>query len=168
MTIPWLTHAALLHAWEHVRENHGCAGADGVTIERFATRLDSELDDLRSRVEAGEYRPFPLLPIVVEKKPHSSATRTLLVPTVRDRVLQTAAGRHLGQAFEDEFLDCSFAYRPHRSVNSAIARIRFLHDHVSASSPAPTSTRFSTTSITSCCASASRRASPSRHCATSF
>lgn len=52
-----------------------------------------------------------------------------MVPAVRDRVLQTAIGLHLGTVFEDEFLDCSFAYRPHRSVNSAIARIRFLHAH---------------------------------------
>lgn len=106
MSIPCLTAAALLHAWEHVRENHGCAGVDGVTIERFAGSLDEELGALRSRVERGRYRPLPLLPITVPKKPHSPATRTLHVPAVRDRVLQTAVGRHLGQAFEDELLDC--------------------------------------------------------------
>ncbi|HSY49716.1 MAG TPA: CRISPR-associated endonuclease Cas1, partial [Thermoanaerobaculia bacterium] len=129
MSIEWLTAEGLLKGWERVFENHGCAGVDGVTVQRFAGNLDAELDALRSRVEVGEYRALPLLPIVVQKKPHSAATRTLLVPAVRDRVLQTAVGRHLGRAFEDEFLDCSFAFRPHRSVNSAIARIRFLHDH---------------------------------------
>src|ERR1700686_3290837 len=129
MSIQWLTPEGLLKGWERVLENHGCAGVDGVTVERFAGRVDVELDALLSRVERGEYRALPLLPIVVQKKPSSAATRTLLVPAVRDRVLQTAVGRHLGRAFEDEFLDCSFAFRPHRSVNSAIARIRFLHDH---------------------------------------
>ncbi len=129
MSIPSLTPAALLHAWEHVRENHGCAGVDGVTIERFADSIDAELNAVRSRVLSGHYRPLPLLPITVQKKPNSSATRTLLVPTVRDRVLQTAVGRQLGQTFEDEFLDSSFAYRPHRSVQSAVARIRYLHGH---------------------------------------
>lgn len=129
MSVPWLMPEVLLKGWERVHENGGCAGVDGVTVGRFARNLDAELDALRSRVEAGEYRALPLLPIVVQKKPNSTATRTLLVPAVRDRVLQTAVGRHLGRAFEDEFLDCSFAFRPHRSVNSAIARIRYLHDH---------------------------------------
>jgi CRISPR-associated protein Cas1 len=129
MTVPWLTPDMLLRAWERVRENGGCAGVDGVTVERFARNIDTELGALPSCVERGEYRALPLLPITVRKKPDSTATRTLLVPAVGDRVLQTAVGRYLGRAFEDEFLDCSFAYRPHRSVNSAIARIRYLHDH---------------------------------------
>lgn len=129
MSVPWLMPETLFKAWEHVRENAGCAGVDGVTVGHFAIRLDEELETLRLQVQTDRYRALPLLPITVQKKPSSRATRTLLVPTVRDRVLQTAVGRHLGRTFEDEFLDCSFAYRPHRSVNSAIARIRFLHDH---------------------------------------
>lgn len=130
MTTPeWLTPGALERAWEHVRGNGGCAGADGVTLDRFAHDVGTALDLLRADVENQRYRPLPLLPIVVRKKPGSSATRTLLVPAVRDRVLQTAAGHFLGRAFEDDFLECSFAYRPHRSVNSAIARIRYLHEH---------------------------------------
>ncbi len=51
-------------------------------------------------------------------------TRTLLVPTVRDRVLQTAVARHLSRSFEEEFLECSYGYRPGRSVDRAITRIR--------------------------------------------
>src|SRR5664279_5086108 len=123
MPTPWLSPDSLLRAWEHVRENGGCAGVDGVTVDRFARDVDSELQSLREQVEHGHYRALPLLPITVQKKPNSMATRTLLVPAVRDRILQTSAGRHLGRAFEDEFLDCSFAFRPHRSVNSAVARI---------------------------------------------
>lgn len=129
MSFQWLTPEVLLKGWERVQENGGCAGVDGVTVERFSRDLHGQLEVLRSRVESGNYRALPLLPITVQKKPGSMATRTLLVPAVRDRVLQTAVGRHLGRAFEDEFLDCSFAFRPHRSVNSAIARIRYLHDH---------------------------------------
>ena len=125
----WLTTDALLRAWSRVHDNGGCAGADGVTIERFAGDLDANIGKLQEDVATGVYRPLPLLPIVVRKKPGSLDTRTLLVPAVRDRVLQTAAAHHLGRAFEDEFLECSFAYRPHRSVNSAIARIRYLHQH---------------------------------------
>ena len=117
----------LLAAWERVLENEGCAGADGVTLERFAHDPEARLGKLLDLVAAGEYRPFPLLTIVVEKKPGSGQTRTLLVPAVRDRVLQTAAARALSRSFEEEFLECSFGYRPGRSVDRAIARIRELH-----------------------------------------
>jgi CRISPR-associated protein Cas1 len=127
--MPWLEPEALTRAWNRVRENDGCAGADGVTVQRFACQLDSEWADLKQCVEHGQYCALPLLPIVITKRAGSSETRTLMVPSVRDRVLQTSIGFHLGTVFEDEFLDCSFAYRPHRSVNSAIARIRFLHAH---------------------------------------
>jgi CRISPR-associated protein Cas1 len=111
-------------AWERVRDNEGCAGADGVTIHIFAQRAHRLIPDLEARVRDGRYRPYPLLKIVVEKKPGSAATRTLLVPAVRDRILQTAAARHLSRSFEEEFLECSYGYRPGRSVDRAIARIR--------------------------------------------
>jgi CRISP-associated protein Cas1 len=129
LSYPWLSSGSLLSAWEHVYENGGCAGADAVSLEHFGHNLDSEIEELQRQVERGEYHPLPLFPITVQKKPHSPEVRVLMVPTVRDRVLQTTVGRHLGRAFEDEFLDCSFAYRPHRSVDSAIARIRFWRDH---------------------------------------
>ncbi len=125
----WLSHEALESAWQHVAVNGGCAGADGVTLDQFAQTREAAMLELRQRIEHDEYRPLPLLPIAVEKHLHSNAIRILQVPAVRDRILQTAAGRQLGRAFEDDFLECSFAYRPHRSVDSAAARIRFLHDH---------------------------------------
>jgi group II intron reverse transcriptase/maturase len=129
MSSPWLSTDSLLSAWRHVEENGGCAGADGITITRFSHTLDQELASLQHAVEMGTYRSLPLLPIKIQKKPNSNEIRTLLVPAIRDRILQTVLGRQLGRAFEDEFLECSFAYRPKRSVNSAIARIRYLHRH---------------------------------------
>ena len=118
----------LWQAWERVQENQGCAGADGVTIHQFAQRAHRKLPELIDRANSGRYRPFPLLKIVVEKHPGSAATRTLLVPTVADRVLQTAVAHYLSRSFEEEFLECSFAYRPGRSVDRAIARIRKCHE----------------------------------------
>jgi CRISP-associated protein Cas1 len=114
----------LWEAWERVCENEGCAGSDGITVSQFAQRAHRLLPRLIERVHDGSCRPFPLLKIVVEKHPGSAATRTLLVPTVADRVLQTAVARHLSRSFEEEFLECSYGYRPGRSVDRAIARIR--------------------------------------------
>ncbi|MGA3029102.1 MAG: CRISPR-associated endonuclease Cas1 [Bryobacteraceae bacterium] len=123
-----ITRDDLWLAWERVQENAGCAGADGVTTATFATRADRWIARLLERVEQDAYRAFPMLKIVVEKKPGSAETRTLLVPTVADRVLQTAVARHLSRSWEEEFLECSFAYRPGRSVDRAIARIRKCHE----------------------------------------
>lgn len=73
-------------AWERVQENAGCAGCDAVTVAQFGKRAHALLAHLLERVEQGTYRPWPLLQIVVEKKPGSAATRRLLVPAVADRV----------------------------------------------------------------------------------
>jgi len=111
-------------AWERVQENEGCAGCDGVTVRHFAGSAHKRIPELRERVNAGVYRPLPLLKIIVEKHAKHGSTRTLLVPAVRDRVLQTAVAHYLSRSFEEEFLECSYGYRPGRSVDRAIARIR--------------------------------------------
>ncbi len=120
--------AELSHAWERVLENAGCGGADGVTIERFAHDIQGQLSSLARSLAEGTYAPWPLLKIVIEKRPGSGEGRQLLVPTVRDRVVQTAVARRLSRSYETEFLECSFAYRPGRSVDRAIARIRKCHE----------------------------------------
>ena len=80
--------AELVAGWERVRDNNGCAGVDAVTVERFGTSPHTRLKRLRQALDSGEYRPLPLLEIVIEKAP--GKTRRLLVPTVNDRIVQTA------------------------------------------------------------------------------
>jgi retron-type reverse transcriptase len=93
----------LYEAWRRVWENKGCAGSDGATLEEFASDLQNNLTQLRAEVIEGTYRPHPLLQVVVQsprKKP-----RSLSIPTVRDRVLQTAVALVLTPLFEAEFED---------------------------------------------------------------
>jgi retron-type reverse transcriptase len=113
----------LAEAWERVRDNHGCAGVDGITVDDFDKGEEGRLAELGKRVREGTYRPLPLMKIVVEKKPGSAKMRRLLVPCVGDRILQTAAARRLSRSFEEEFLESSYAYRPGRGVDRAIARV---------------------------------------------
>ncbi len=115
-------------AWRRVEENDGCAGVDGISIQRFRASAAKNLERLRAEVIANSYRFLPLLEILIEKKPGSKVTRRLLVPVVRDRVLLTAIARRLSLSFEDEFLDASFAYRPGRGVDRAVARVIQLRD----------------------------------------
>jgi CRISP-associated protein Cas1 len=121
-----LRFTTLNEAWQRVWENRGCAGSDGETLEEFASDLPNNLTRLRTEVIEGTYRPRPLLRVIAQspgKKP-----RSLSIPTVRDRVLQTAVSLMLTPLFEAEFEDCSFAYRKGRSVDLAVRRIMRYRD----------------------------------------
>jgi CRISPR-associated protein Cas1 len=113
--------ASLQQAWTRVRKNKGGPGGDGVTIETFAQNADADLDRLRAAVLAESYRPrkvrFALVP-----KP-KGGKRKLTIPSVVDRVLQTAAMLSLGQTVEAHFSGSSWAYRQGRGVDDAIAHL---------------------------------------------
>lgn len=109
-----------IHAWNKVRENRGCAGADGVTLERFEQTLNGNLSILQKQIETGEYRPVPVLRIYIDKD--DGKKRSIGIPAVRDRVAQQVLLMNMSPIFEKEFLDCSFAYRPGRSALIAIDR----------------------------------------------
>src|ERR1700746_212684 len=127
MSVPWLTNEHLHHAFVRVKENHGCGGADGISLEIFEDALDRRLDELRQSVEDESYYCWPLRRIEVEKHPGSEERRTLLVPAIVDRVLQTAVARYMEPFLEAEFDPCSFAYRRGRSVRMALERVYQLY-----------------------------------------
>jgi group II intron reverse transcriptase/maturase len=123
-----LTLDDLERSWERVRANDGCAGTDGVTLSRFGASVRHALPRLLHDLAEGTYLPLPLLRILVEKKPSTGEARRLLIPTVRDRIAQTAVAHRLSLSFEEEFLEASYAYRPGRGVDRAIARVLQLRD----------------------------------------
>ncbi len=123
-----LTLQLLDSAWQRVAANAGGPGVDSVTIDSFSINLREQLTNLRERSLNGTYRCRPMRRILIQKHPGSNETRKLLVPCVRDRVLQTAIARALSKSFEEEFLEASFAYRPDRGVDRAVARILQLRD----------------------------------------
>lgn len=114
----------LLSGWQKVRDNHGCAGADGVSIEDFEHNLQRNLSLLAVEVSRKTYHPLPLLEILVDKGKGDGESRALSVPTVRDRVVQAAALNILEPIFEAEFEHCSFAYRKGCSWQQAIHKVR--------------------------------------------
>jgi len=125
---PYLTQESLRRAFSRVRENHGCAGSDGIDLQAFQANLPDRLSALRDAVERNAYWAWPLRRIEIEKHPGSDERRTLLVPAIQDRVLQTAVAAHIEPALEKEFDDCSFAYRRGRSVRMAVERV-YRHYH---------------------------------------
>lgn len=121
-----LSDTNLYNAWIKVHENQGCAGIDGITLDDFANGLWDNLETLANEVRYNTYQPKSLLKVEIDKK--SGGTRTLAIPSIRDRVLQTAVAMVLTPLFEAEFEDISFAYRKGRSVNQAVARIELLRN----------------------------------------
>jgi retron-type reverse transcriptase len=117
----------LQRAFRRVKENHGCAGAYCIDLAAFELDLPARLATLRQSVEDESYWAWPLRRIEVEKHPGSDERRTLLVPSVADRVLQTAIAAYIEPFLEAEFNDCSFAYRRGRSVRMAVERVHQLY-----------------------------------------
>lgn len=123
---PMLTNAiggaTFSSAFERVKENHGCAGVDGMTIKEFETSLGHNLQQLREEVLDQKYKPLPLLKILVDKG--NGEPRALSIPAVRDRVVQAAVLQTIEPVLDKEFEHCSFGYRKGRSVKQAIYQIK--------------------------------------------
>lgn len=119
-----LTLARLRAAYDRVLENHGRPGVDGVDVESYGQGLTEKLLALRIEVLGGHYRPSPLKRLWLPRP--GKAPRPLAIPTVRDRVLQTAVAQTLTPLLEAEFEECSYAYRQGRSVRMAVERISAL------------------------------------------
>lgn len=79
-------HSALASAFQRVKENRGCAGADGITVEGFEKNIKNNLGKLRNELLSRSYQPLPLLRILVDKG--NGEARALSIPTVRDRVVR--------------------------------------------------------------------------------
>lgn len=112
-------------ALDRVVDNRGAPGVDGVTVFDFAAQGQAALAELQGDVVCGRYTAQPLrrawLPRLDGKPP-----RPLGIPTVRDRVIQTAVAQTLAPLLEAEFEECSYAYRQGRSVRMAVERIASL------------------------------------------
>jgi RNA-directed DNA polymerase len=109
-------------AWKRVAENGGAPGADGVTIEDFKADLGDNLYKIWNRMSSGTYFPPPVRAVEIPKS--SGGTRILGVPTVGDRVAQTAAALALEPRTEAVFHDDSYGYRRGKGALDAVARCR--------------------------------------------
>jgi RNA-directed DNA polymerase len=115
----------LFAAYRVARANKGAAGIDGVTfeqIEEAAGGVESFLDDLHESLKARSYKPQAVRRSYIAKP--DGRQRPLGIPTIRDRVVQTAAVLILEPIFEADFLDCSYGFRPNRSAHDALEAVR--------------------------------------------
>src|SRR5665213_4517646 len=75
-------------AWRKVARNKGAAGVDGQSIERFTAHAERYLSELHDQLKTGRYRPSPIKRVAIPKG--DGGTRPLGIPTVKDRIAQTA------------------------------------------------------------------------------
>jgi RNA-directed DNA polymerase len=109
-------------AFSQVAANQGAAGVDHVTITMFETHLDEDLGRLSELLRNGTYRPQAIRRHYIPK-PGTQEKRPLGIPTVRDRVVQTALRMVLEPIFEHEFAEHSYGFRPGRGCKDGLRRV---------------------------------------------
>jgi RNA-directed DNA polymerase len=112
----------LLAAWRRVRSNGGAAGVDAQSIERFEMQAEKYLDELHHVLKSGCYQPEPVRRRWIPKA-GSSQLRPLGIPTVKDRIVQTALRHVLEPIWEKQFLPQSYGFRPGRGCKDALRRV---------------------------------------------
>ena len=110
-------------AYKQVKRNQGAPGVDGITVETVLPWLREHKDELLESIRNGSYRPNPVRRKEIPK-PDGTGRRKLGIPTVTDRIIQQAIAQQLQTIFDPLFSDSSYGYRPKRSAQQAIRKVK--------------------------------------------
>lgn len=111
----------LQEAYSRTRKG-GAVGADGTTAEQYAEHLEGNLRSLLDRFKSGHYQAPPVKRIHIPKG-NGSETRPIGIPSFEDKVLQRAVAMVLEAIYEEDFLSCSYGFRPGRSAHNALREL---------------------------------------------
>ena len=109
----------LREAYRRTRKD-GAVGVDGQTGEDYAVNLEDNLRSLLERAKSGTYQAPPVRRAYIPKAGSATETRPLGIPTFEDKVLQRAVVMVLEAIYEQDFMDCSYGFRPGRSAHQAL------------------------------------------------
>jgi RNA-directed DNA polymerase len=115
----------LYAAWKSVKQNGGSAGIDGISIksiEQSPGGMYEFLKEIQDELRAKTYHPKPVKRVFIPKS--DGKLRPLGIPTVKDRVVQACLLQIIEPIFEQDFLPCSFGFRPGKSAHQAIGAIK--------------------------------------------
>ena len=108
---------ALRRAYHRLR-NGAAVGVDGVTKEQYGQNLEENLQDLHVRLKAMKYRHQPILRVHIPKD--KNRTRPIGISATEDKIVQGALQEILEAIYEQDFLDCSYGFRPRRKAHDAL------------------------------------------------
>ena len=112
----------LNRAYKQVKRNHGAPGIDGMTVEKALLWIRENREELLQSIREGSYKPNPVRRKEIPKP--DGGVRKLGIPTVVDRVIQQAIAQKLQPIYEPFFSDGSYGYRPKRSAQQAIQKVK--------------------------------------------
>lgn len=110
----------LARAWRRVKANKGSGGIDGETVAKFDEKAWTHLNEIRSRLLDGDFKPVAVRGVEIPKP--NGGKRQLGIPTVKDRIVQQAVAQVLTPRYERVFSESSHGFRPNRSAHDALRR----------------------------------------------
>ena len=117
-----LSRENLNNAYKRVKANKGAPGVDGMTVEAALPWLKEHGTELTESIRQGKYKPDPVRRKEIPKP--DGGVRKLGIPSVKDRIVQQAIAQVLPPIYEPLFREGSYGYRPGRSGQDAIYKIR--------------------------------------------
>jgi RNA-directed DNA polymerase len=112
--LPWLH-----EAYRRTRKD-AAVGVDGVTAQEYEAALEANLAGLLERFKTGSYRAPAVRRVHIPKEGANTKTRPIGIPTLEDKILQRAVLMVLEPVYEQDFMDCSYGFRPGRGAHQAL------------------------------------------------
>ncbi len=109
--------------WRTVKRNGKSGGVDGQTIVQFDRHAAERISRLHEQIRTGAYEPQPVRRVLIPKA-GSRALRPLGIPTIRDRVVQTALRDVIEPIYEKKFCSSSYGFRPGRNAKDALRQVQ--------------------------------------------
>jgi group II intron reverse transcriptase/maturase len=115
-----ITSEKLYEAFRGQRKD-ASAGIDGVTYQQYETNAEENIRQLHQRLKEGKYRAQPLRRVYIPKE--DGKQRPISIPALEDKIVQKAAVDLLNAIYEQDFLDCSYGFRPGRGQHQALDEV---------------------------------------------
>jgi RNA-directed DNA polymerase len=115
-----ITMEKLHEAFRSLRKD-ASAGVDGVTYEQYETNAEENIRQLHQRLKEGKYRAQPLRRVYIPKE--DGKQRPISIPALEDKLVQKAVVGLLNAIYEQDFLECSYGFRPGRGQHQALEEV---------------------------------------------
>src|SRR3984893_8953206 len=116
-----LTPEAMYAAFRSLRRKDASAGVDGVTYEEYEKDAEGNIRKLQERLKGGKYQAQPLRRVYIPKE--NGKQRPISIPALEDKIVQKAMVEVLNAIYEQDFLNCSYGFRPGRGAHQALDEV---------------------------------------------